>query len=93
MFTILSVVLYIWILGNNNLSNDSVAMLLAFGWILFIGAGLILDGVAVSLVMLLILLIVTGIIVLSCSIAKNKRVKAEKIGNNEETAEESDGGI
>ena len=92
MFTILSVVLYIWILGNNNLSNDSAVYLLAFGWIFFIAAGLILDGITVSFCMFIILLIITGIIILICSKNKDKRVKEERKRNNETIADDSYGG-
>ena len=65
MFTILSIVLYISILTNNNMSNDAVVYFLAFGWILFILAGLLLDGIAVLAIISLILFIVIGIILLA----------------------------
>ena len=86
MFTILSIVLYISILTNNNMSNDAAVYFLAFGWILFIFAGLLLDGIAVLAIISLILFIVIGIILLAKR--KNNKNGPQQIERNKSAVTE-----
>ena len=79
MFTILSIILYISILMNGNLSNNAAAYMLVFGWILFLGVGIILDGILILALTVLIILIVIGIILLVRRLRlKKKEVLEEK---------------
>ena len=76
MFTALSVIIFISILRNGNLSNNDAATMLAFGWILFLGVGLLLDGIVLLSIISLIILIAVGIFLLVGHSRKKKKTNA-----------------
>lgn len=93
MFTVLSVVLFMWVLVNGNLDVDALVLMLVFGWECFIGIGLLLDGIVVLSIITLLLLIAVGIVlIVRYSIIKKKRAEEDIARNNEAMAEEYYGG-
>ena len=92
MFTALSVIIFISILRNGNLSNNDAATMLAFGWILFLGVGLLLDGIVLLSIISLIILIAVGIFLLvGHSRNKTKRTAELKNGYKEGNVEDYGG--
>ena len=78
MFTVLSVIIFIQVLANGNLSNEEVILMLFFGWEIFLFVGLLIDATIVLSIFMMIAIVAAIIIVLIVQSNKKKKIKKEE---------------